>query len=85
MASPEATGGTAVDLTTATRRAESVEQYAAPRGRTVRIARHEGADAIKRVGGDAPAVAQTACQLAVVDGAAAESRTPQVRAHGKIR
>src|SRR5512143_2250493 len=37
-------------------------------------ARHEGADAIERVGGDAAAVAQPVGELAVVDGAAAEGR-----------
>src|SRR5262249_30054156 len=38
------------------------------------VLRHEGADAVERVGGDAAAVAQAAGELAVVDGAAAESR-----------
>ena len=34
---------------------------------------HEAVDAIKRVGGDAAAVAQPRGELAVIDGAAAES------------
>ena len=36
------------------------------------MARHEAADAVERFGGDAPAVAQAACELAVVYGAAPE-------------
>src|SRR6476660_3674398 len=51
-----------------------LEQHAAARRDTVRIARHEGADAIERVGRDPPAVAQTTCQLAVIHRAAAEGR-----------
>ena len=42
--------------------------------RRVAIGRHEGADAIERLGGDAAAVAQPACELAVVDRAPAEGR-----------
>src|SRR3954471_12732468 len=41
------------------------------------MARHEFADAVERVGGDAPPVAQAARELAVVDGAASESRFRQ--------
>src|SRR6185312_8775135 len=51
-----------------------VEQDAAARRRIVAALRHEGANAIERVGGDAPAVAQAAGELAVIDGATAEGR-----------
>ena len=43
------------------------------------VRRHEGADAVERVGGDAAAVAQPAGELAVVDGAPAEGRLLQAR------
>src|SRR6516164_351025 len=55
-------------------RRRRLEQKAAARGSAVRIARHEGMDAIERVGRDTSAVAQTACELAVVDRTAAEGR-----------
>src|SRR5512143_3253923 len=38
------------------------------------VARHEGADAVERVGGDAAAVTQPVGELAVIHGAAAEGR-----------
>ena len=49
-----------------------VEQHAAAGRRGIGVARHEGADALQRVGGDAAAIAQAAGELAVVDGAATE-------------
>src|SRR5215831_4478095 len=55
-------------------RRRRLEQKAAARRSAVRIARHEGSDAIERVGRDTSAVAQTACELAVVDRTAAEGR-----------
>src|SRR5215831_19085825 len=55
-------------------RRRRLEQKATARRSAVRIARHEGADAIKRVGRDTSAVAQTTCELAVVDRTAAEGR-----------
>ena len=45
-----------------------------PRRRRGVVVGHEGADAVERVGGDAPAVAQPRGELAVVDGAPAEGR-----------
>jgi hypothetical protein len=45
--------------------------------RTVGVAGHEGADALKRVGCDTAAIAQTAGELAVVDGASPECRLRQ--------
>src|SRR5262245_25944211 len=55
-------------------RRRRLEQKATARRSAVRIARHEGADAIERVGRDTSAVAQTTCELAVVDRTAAEGR-----------
>src|SRR5450756_1086456 len=49
-----------------------VEQHAAARRRGIGVARHETADALERIGGDAAAIAQTVGELAVVDRAAAE-------------
>ena len=49
------------------------------------MARHEGADTVERVGGDAPAVAQAAGELAVVHGAAAEGRFRQSHLTAEIR
>src|SRR5579875_1524198 len=51
-----------------------VEEHAPPPRPRVGIARHEGADALERVGGNATAVAKAACQFAVIDGAPTESR-----------
>ena len=58
-------------------------QRARERG-LVAMARHEAADAVERLGGDAPAVAQAACELAVVDGAAAEGRFRQAHLTAEI-
>ena len=58
-------------------------QRARERGLAV-MARHEAADAVERLGGDAPAVAQAACELAVVDGAAAEGRFRQAALAAEI-
>ena len=49
-----------------------VEQHAAARRRGVDVARHEAADALERIGGDAAAIAQAVGELAVIDRAAAE-------------
>ena len=72
-------GGAAVGATGASgggRRCDALRRarhHRGPRaGLAVRL--HEGADAVERLGGDAPAVAQPAGELAVVDGAAAEGR-----------
>src|SRR5262249_9206881 len=40
----------------------------------IAVRRHERADAVERLGGDAAAVAQAAGELAVIDGEAAEGR-----------
>ncbi len=55
-------------------RGRRLEQQAAAARRAVGAARHEIADALERVGGDAAAIAQAAGKLAVVDRAAAEGR-----------
>src|SRR6185312_9090674 len=55
-------------------RRRGVEQDTAALRCFLRPARHEAADAVERVGGDAAAVTQPAGEFAIVDGAAAESR-----------
>src|SRR5262249_9545490 len=50
------------------------KQHTTTRRRTVCVARHERANPLERVCGDAAAIAQPAGQLAVIDGASAESR-----------
>src|SRR5262249_13520474 len=55
-------------------RRRRLEQKAAARWSAVRIARHEGADTIERVGRDTPAVAPTTGALALVDPRRAEGR-----------
>src|SRR5690349_9612435 len=50
-----------------------LKQYAPPRRCPLDVTGHEGTNALKRVGGDAAAIAQPACQFAVIHGAAAES------------
>ena len=51
-----------------------IEHDAAASRRGFNAVRHEAADALQRIGGDAPAIAQAAGELTVVDGAAAEGR-----------
>src|SRR4051812_32162907 len=48
------------------------------------MARHELADAVERVGGDATPVAQAARELAVIDGAASEGRFRQAHLTAEI-
>ena len=55
-------------------RRRALDHQRARQRRLALMARHEAADAVERLGGDAPAVAQAAGELAVVHGAAAEGR-----------
>ena len=70
---PEATGG-AGGVTAGSAGGGASNSTRRRAGARVGAARHEGADAVERVGGDAAAIAQAAGELAVVDGAAAEGR-----------